>query len=1094
MAFPYLPKGKRMPFMDIGWMAPAGQMYSTIDDLAKLGMMFAQPEKQKLFKTATLREMMTPKNIAPDGVTVWGSPFEMVFKKNVLIRTKGGNIDTYDALITFIPELALGANLLISTKYYVGQAGLPKGSTLLYNLLVPILNETLFDLQNDSHFPIDPIPFLGKFQVTQTIAVFGKTNIFNVTQEYSRNLNQATAQAGHISPSTSFQTAAQVGQPSPSTSFKALQRKEECSSSNKTPDNTDSSSSSSDSESEHEEKESTPLILSASSRNKVRIQEVIEKEKERSHQPEFSSRSSSEEDLTACSMDHHFLSSLQENITELQRQRRRLRPTSDAALAELALHLAGPAESFFRSLSSSDKGDFDALSAALRERFSSKDRVWRMRQVLSARKQGSSEPLDKYIEDLQNKFDCLELTEEEKVWFFTQGLRPDTQREVLMRQPRTFREAENAARLTQTVQQSLQDAKGNDALTRMQQQLDVLTSSLAVKDKPKEATVSAYRYSPQTSVDDKLIRLERDVKQIMTVVNQFNPESVLAAYRTNAPRENNYNRDIKDHENTRLKEEIRQLKATLHESQPQRGRQTDSYARNNPPQEVNSDLSSVLEEIRRMQSRMDGFMRTYASRNSRQDQRVQTRDYRPICDICGKTGHVRQHCFHRFQQSPNYWPSQTVQHNREIVESQPQVAAYEHVQEAPSRNQPSYDYTNLARRSQPLPSSSTSASTEVPTINTIDAVTIYRPTKRKDIEEMDPDAISKRHTRDAPIRAHSANDKQEIVVRIEICTDNKTSNSKNVTLMPNPEENIGKEKSKLPVSATVKMEKILPAKVKQREDNTRITCSLQPAETVVPLQKQPSTKTPTSPITPLNEEPARTAFVAAKILGYPVDLLVDSGACISVIDAEFVNEVFSNDTAAIDPSIYSRVDTVSGEKLPTIGKIEVNLSFNGRKFPYGTLKLDNIHPIDLSMKATQAQPLATLTVQDNKQAEQHKDKEPVSIYPNFDRFIQQCKKTTIFFLKFLIILLLMSPHGHAAAASDHELQLSKEISPTTKVHSSTNCLCPSLNVQARPAFSAKLLFLLTPVRLKDHISSTRVVERKEIQPIDASLRSRLQYS
>ncbi|KAJ7391534.1 hypothetical protein OS493_017228 [Desmophyllum pertusum] len=141
-------------------------------------------------------------------------------------------------------------------------------------------------------------------------------------QEFSRNLNQATAQDGHINPSTctSFQTAAQAGQPSPSTSFKALQRKEDSSSSNKTPDNTDSSSNSLDSESEHEEKESTPLILSASSRNKVRIQEAIEKEKERSHQPEFSSRSSSEEDLTACSMDHHFLSSLQENITELQRQ------------------------------------------------------------------------------------------------------------------------------------------------------------------------------------------------------------------------------------------------------------------------------------------------------------------------------------------------------------------------------------------------------------------------------------------------------------------------------------------------------------------------------------------------------------------------------------------------------------------------------------------------------------------------------------------------------------------------------------------------------------------------------------------------------
>ena len=73
--------------------------------------MIAQPENQKLFKPATLREMMTPKDITPDGVTLWGSPFKMVFTEHVLVRAKGGNIDSYDAKFTVIPELALGANI-----------------------------------------------------------------------------------------------------------------------------------------------------------------------------------------------------------------------------------------------------------------------------------------------------------------------------------------------------------------------------------------------------------------------------------------------------------------------------------------------------------------------------------------------------------------------------------------------------------------------------------------------------------------------------------------------------------------------------------------------------------------------------------------------------------------------------------------------------------------------------------------------------------------------------------------------------------------------------------------------------------------------
>ena len=191
MAYPYLPKGKIMPFMEIGWLAPAGQLYSTIDDLAKLGMMFAQPEKQKLFKPATLREMMTPKDIAPDGVTVWGSPFEMVFKEHVLVRTKVGSIDTYDAKFSVIPELALGANILTSSTGYVQQYAC-EPSFLLYNLLIPRLNETLFELQRELTFPIDPAPFTGTFQVKKTNSVFGTIRIYNITISEHQNFLLAT--------------------------------------------------------------------------------------------------------------------------------------------------------------------------------------------------------------------------------------------------------------------------------------------------------------------------------------------------------------------------------------------------------------------------------------------------------------------------------------------------------------------------------------------------------------------------------------------------------------------------------------------------------------------------------------------------------------------------------------------------------------------------------------------------------------------------------------------------------------------------------------------------------------------------------------
>ena len=38
--------------MDLGWFVPAGDMYSTVADLTKLGNMFTQPGKQNLLKVS----------------------------------------------------------------------------------------------------------------------------------------------------------------------------------------------------------------------------------------------------------------------------------------------------------------------------------------------------------------------------------------------------------------------------------------------------------------------------------------------------------------------------------------------------------------------------------------------------------------------------------------------------------------------------------------------------------------------------------------------------------------------------------------------------------------------------------------------------------------------------------------------------------------------------------------------------------------------------------------------------------------------------------------------------------------------------------
>ena len=67
-------------------------------------MMFAKPDKQKLFKAATLREVMTSKDITPEGFTVW------VLRLRWSLRNTC--IDTYNGVSTHsLHALTLTAEL-----------------------------------------------------------------------------------------------------------------------------------------------------------------------------------------------------------------------------------------------------------------------------------------------------------------------------------------------------------------------------------------------------------------------------------------------------------------------------------------------------------------------------------------------------------------------------------------------------------------------------------------------------------------------------------------------------------------------------------------------------------------------------------------------------------------------------------------------------------------------------------------------------------------------------------------------------------------------------------------------------------------------
>ena len=70
-----------------------------------------------------------------------------------------------------------------------------------------------------------------------------------------------------------------------------------------------------------------------------------------------------------------------------------------------------------------------------------------------------------------------------------------------------------------------------------------------------------------------------------------------------------------------------------------------------------------------------------------------------------------------------------------------------------------------------------------------------------------------------------------------------------------------------------------------------------------------------------------------EIAGQVVQLLVDTGACVSAIDEQLFTKIYGHFPPNMSKSSLSSVQTVSGEKVPVLGKITIPLQLQGREFP-----------------------------------------------------------------------------------------------------------------------------------------------------------------
>jgi len=160
MATGYNPDGSEAPLVDLGWIAPAGQMYSTVADLNTLTRLLMHPdERNNVFMyPSSIREMALPAYLNPSGLSLFSTPWEAFFMEPYLVRTKIGNIYGFTALTSFIPDLKLSINILWNS-----QSDPDVFVMELYPLILPVFYSVLMENQVLPPLPPNPTMYVGTY-------------------------------------------------------------------------------------------------------------------------------------------------------------------------------------------------------------------------------------------------------------------------------------------------------------------------------------------------------------------------------------------------------------------------------------------------------------------------------------------------------------------------------------------------------------------------------------------------------------------------------------------------------------------------------------------------------------------------------------------------------------------------------------------------------------------------------------------------------------------------------------------------------------------------------------------------------------------
>jgi len=147
-----------IPMYDMGWVAPAGQMYSTVRDMSRLCSFYLGSTGNVILDESLRRQLMLPGFVLQGGHSLIGAPWEIqMLEDGWPLVGKTGNVPGYSAYTGLVP--ALNVSIVVMWSGAAGQDTFSLPAKVL-NMMLPEL--PLWELPPG--IPNHPSTYLGSYR------------------------------------------------------------------------------------------------------------------------------------------------------------------------------------------------------------------------------------------------------------------------------------------------------------------------------------------------------------------------------------------------------------------------------------------------------------------------------------------------------------------------------------------------------------------------------------------------------------------------------------------------------------------------------------------------------------------------------------------------------------------------------------------------------------------------------------------------------------------------------------------------------------------------------------------------------------------